>query len=73
MALERMCPACGLVSDEIRCPRCNTLLLKGCTGSCSGCGKRGACPTHASLPSEKRKPSDAAPDDAEHPGTPLER
>lgn len=39
----RKCPTCGLAADlaEIRCPRCNTLLLtSGCSGSCGTCGQR---------------------------------
>jgi len=36
------CPTCGLGVDAgtIRCPRCNALVLTGCSGSCSSCGSR---------------------------------
>jgi uncharacterized paraquat-inducible protein A len=38
----RTCPTCGYDADltEIRCPRCFTLLLTGCSGSCGSCGSR---------------------------------
>jgi hypothetical protein len=38
----RTCPTCGYEADlaEIRCPRCFTLLLTGCSGSCGSCGSR---------------------------------
>ena len=38
----RACPTCGYEADisEIRCPRCFTLLLTGCSGSCGSCGSR---------------------------------
>jgi hypothetical protein len=31
------CPQCGFESPEARCPRCNTLKLRGCDGVCSAC------------------------------------
>jgi hypothetical protein len=36
------CPTCGYDADvgEIRCPRCFTLLVTGCSGSCGTCGQR---------------------------------
>ncbi len=72
MAILPKCPACGFESGEIRCPRCNALKAVGCSGACSSCGSScetgsGSCAPDASLP------SDAASDDTEHPGTPLER
>ncbi len=68
MSIITKCPACGLDSDEIRCPRCNALKVIGCTGSCALC--KTSCKTSApSAPS----PSEAAREDDEHPGTPLER
>ncbi len=37
-----VCPTCGLqlAGDEIRCRRCNALVLTGCGGSCASCGSR---------------------------------
>lgn len=67
MGLLKKCPSCGLESDEVRCPRCNTLKLLGCTGSCTLCKSRCATPT------EGEAPSCCAREDDEHPGTPLER
>jgi len=32
------CERCGFVAEGIRCPRCFALKVKGCDGSCSGCG-----------------------------------
>jgi hypothetical protein len=34
---------CGMVSDEIRCPRCNALKLTGCAGSCKVCRTSESC------------------------------
>ncbi len=36
------CPTCGYEADlgDIRCPRCFTLLVTGCSGSCGTCGQR---------------------------------
>lgn len=70
MALVRACPECGLESDEIRCPRCNALKLVGCSGECGRCGSE--CDTRPNVPLETA-PSDAAADDPDHMGTPLER
>jgi hypothetical protein len=71
MTIVKTCPACGLESDEIRCPRCNALKLKGCTGVCSSCGS--SC-SSGPVPSPPAcKPSDEAADDTEHCGTPLMR
>ncbi len=38
----RKCPTCGYDAElsEIRCPRCFTLLVSGCSGSCGTCGSR---------------------------------
>ena len=37
-----ICPKCSFVATVgvARCPRCNALLLTGCTGSCAGCGSK---------------------------------
>ena len=72
MSIIAKCPSCGLESAEIRCPRCNALKVQGCNGSCSSCGsscKTGSVPRSPDAP----LPSDDAPDDDEHPGTPLTR
>lgn len=37
-----LCPQCGYENsnvNELRCMRCNTLLILKCNGSCSNCGK----------------------------------
>jgi hypothetical protein len=39
------CPSCGYVSDDIRCPRCNALKIKGCAGACLTCAS--SCPVTA--------------------------
>ena len=38
----RTCPTCGYEADlaDWRCPRCFTLLVQGCSGSCATCGSR---------------------------------
>jgi len=38
----RTCPTCAYEADlsEIRCPRCFSLLLTGCSGSCGACGSK---------------------------------
>lgn len=46
MGVTTECPACGLKSDKIRCPRCNALKVVGCSGSCTLCGEK-KCPTGA--------------------------
>ncbi len=71
MAVLPTCPSCGLESNEIRCPRCNTLKIIGCTGSCTFCGSHSSCEREQLRPGER--PSDEAREDDEHPGTPLER
>jgi len=43
MAILDRCPSCGLASDEVRCPRCNTLKVIGCTGSCALCKTSDSC------------------------------
>ena len=74
MTVLHSCPSCGLDSEATRCPRCNTLKVLGCSGACGICGS--SCRTDA-VPeqptSDAMLPSDAAADDEEHPGTPLER
>lgn len=72
MSVVEKCPSCGLKSADIRCPRCNALKVVGCTGSCGVCGSSSACKTTIPAP-PTRLPSEDAVDDAEHPGTPLER
>jgi hypothetical protein len=57
-----------MASSEARCPRCNTLKVVGCTGSCLLC--KSTCKTDGPTPAP---PSREARDDDEHPGTPLER
>jgi hypothetical protein len=39
---KQTCPTCGFSADlaDIRCPRCNTLLVTGCSGSCGACGSK---------------------------------
>jgi hypothetical protein len=37
MGILANCPSCGLASSEIRCPRCNSLKIVGCSGSCGAC------------------------------------
>jgi hypothetical protein len=72
MSILATCPACGFESPEIRCPRCNALKVVGCNGVCSVCGsscKTGSVPAPPGAP----RPSEDAADDAEHPGTPLDR
>jgi len=67
MTVQPTCPSCGMRSEEMRCPRCNTLKVVGCSGSCLLC--KSSCETETlSSP-----PSESAREDAEHPGTPLER
>jgi hypothetical protein len=70
MSIMPTCPSCGLESAEIRCPRCNTLKVIGCSGGCTTCGS--GC-TPATVPSPPtRRPSDDA-EDSEQTGTPLTR
>lgn len=71
MTVLHTCPECGLESEETRCPRCNALKVIGCSGACSICGSSCKTGTVPSPPADR--PSDATADDAEHPGTPLER
>jgi hypothetical protein len=70
MTVLPTCPACGLVSDDVRCPRCNALKVVGCSGSCTLCTASSGC---ASPLAPGERPSDGAREDREHPGTPLER
>jgi hypothetical protein len=63
MAIMPKCPACGLESAEIRCPRCNTLKLIGCGGACASCGA--ACPAAGcASAASPRTPSEDAADDS---------
>ncbi len=55
MSLLVRCPACGLESDEIRCPRCNTLKVMGCDGSCSAC-RAGCEDGHFPSPPDRTSP-----------------
>jgi hypothetical protein len=73
MSILATCPACGFESPEIRCPRCNALKVQGCNGSCGVCGSSSCKPGSVPGPTDAPLPSDAAVDDEEHPGTPLER
>jgi hypothetical protein len=58
MTILPKCPSCGLESAEIRCPRCNTLKLIGCEGSCATCASR--CPSGVECPPSERAPSEGA-------------
>jgi len=72
MTLLTTCPACGLDSAEVRCPRCNALKVAGCNGSCGSCGN--SCETGSVPPAPGAPlPSDGAAEDPEHPGTQLTR
>ena len=72
MSIMATCPACGFDSPEMRCPRCNALKVQGCSGSCALCAS--SCKTGSGPASpDAARPSEAAPDDEEHPGTPLTR
>ena len=77
MGILATCPECGFESPDIRCPRCNALKVRGCSGVCSACASScdtGAGPaTCEAVPSDAPRPSDDAPEDTGHPGTPLER
>lgn len=35
--IKTPCPTCGLLAEGVRCPRCNTMKLVGCMGSCRTC------------------------------------
>jgi len=69
MGIVERCPACGFVSPEIRCPRCNALKLVGCTGVCSACASSCAAGAAsaaagcdlADTPAADEKPADAEP------------
>lgn len=39
------CPTCGHkgIAGQIRCLRCNTLLLQPCSGSCRKCKEKNTC------------------------------
>lgn len=43
MEIKRKCPSCGLESDEVRCPRCNTLKVISCSGACLTCKASASC------------------------------
>ena len=71
MTIMPKCPSCGFESAEVRCPRCNTLKVVGCSGVCSACGS--SCGIDLAPPLVERQPSG---DDAENPqqaGKPLVR
>ena len=72
MTILTTCPACGLESSEVRCPRCNALKVVGCNGSCGLCGS--SCETGSvPRPTGAPLPTDGAVEDPEHLGTPLTR
>lgn len=74
MRIAKTCPSCGLESDDVRCPRCFALKVIGCSGSCGSCAMSCAASDAATCaPGADKRPSDQAVEDAEHPGTPLER
>lgn len=77
MNIIATCPACGFVSPDIRCPRCNALKVQGCSGMCATCAsacKIDALPATSGAPAvTPSRPSEAAAEDDEHPGTPLKR
>jgi hypothetical protein len=54
MAVLPKCPSCGLESAEIRCPRCNTLKVLGCNGTCSTCGSSCTMPSTSPAPKERK-------------------
>ncbi len=71
MAVIKKCPSCGLESEEIRCPRCNTLKVIGCSGSCTMCKTaEGTCSVKGPI---ETPPSEGAREDSEYPWNPLER
>jgi hypothetical protein len=70
MAVARACPACGLESDQLRCPRCNALKVVGCAGECSAC--RTGCRPQVPSTDLGCAPSIRAREDPVHAGTPLE-
>lgn len=42
----KVCPQCGhdvSQTEELRCPRCNQLLLVPCDGNCSRCKRDDKC------------------------------
>jgi hypothetical protein len=72
MSIIVTCPSCGFESPEIRCPRCNALKVRGCSGMCGSCATSCTADKVSPAPGAPR-PSEAATDDDEHPGTPLSR
>lgn len=36
-SIKTLCPTCGTVAEGIRCPRCNTMKVLSCSGSCRTC------------------------------------
>jgi hypothetical protein len=62
MTVVPKCPSCGFESAEIRCPRCNTLKLVGCSGVCSACASSCASGPVPAPPSAKpRKVAEDTP------------
>ena len=63
MTILPKCPSCGLESAEIRCPRCNTLKLIGCSGACASCAA--SCPSaHAPSDADADAVNDTAGDES---------
>ena len=74
MTILPKCPSCGLESAEIRCPRCNTLKLIGCSGACASCAAScSANPACTPAVPPASTSNDDAAHDSEREGTPLER
>ena len=71
MTIVQTCPSCGLESNATRCPRCNTLKVVGCSGSCSMCGS--SCEDGAAPSPKGSRPSNESADVEGAAGTPLER
>jgi hypothetical protein len=69
MSIMPTCPSCGLESAEIRCPRCNTLKVIGCSGGCATCAS--GCTPAAVPPSPARRSSEDVAEDSEQTGTSL--
>jgi hypothetical protein len=60
MGILAICPSCGLASSEIRCPRCNTLKVVGCSGSCGACKSDCESDSTASVPTQEHLAGDDA-------------
>jgi hypothetical protein len=61
MGILAKCPSCGMVSDEVRCPRCNALKVVGCSGSCALCGSDSCAPAPGADKATGEPKSTAAP------------